>query len=124
MELSLKKYLLDTNSIIYALNCGFNFPKHKYIFSIITEIELLSFSELTKEESKLIIKALDNFQNINITNDIKIKTIDIRKHRKIKLPDSLIIATALNENAILVTSDKQLLNLDIIETIELKELTD
>ncbi|MEA3386963.1 MAG: PIN domain-containing protein, partial [Patescibacteria group bacterium] len=114
--------LLDTNSIIYALNCGFSFPKHSYIFSIITEIELLSFSELTKEESKLIIKALNNFQNINITNDIKVKTIDIRKHRKIKLPDSLIIATALNENAILVTSDKQLLNLDIIETIELKEL--
>ena len=33
-----------------------------------------------------------------------------------KLPDSIIVASALNENAILVTSDKQLLNYQDNET--------
>ena len=44
------------------------------------------------------------------------------KNNKIKLPDSIIIATSLKQDAILVTSDKQLLNSDLVKTIELKDL--
>lgn len=118
----MNKYLLDTNSIIYALNEGFKFPKHDYIVSIITEIELLSYDKLTKEDENILRLALSNFENINISSEIKSKTIKIRKNSKIKLPDSLIIATAITQNAILVTSDKQLLNSELVETIQLKDL--
>ncbi len=120
--INLKKYLLDTNSIIYALDKGFIFPNYNYYFSIITEIELLSFSKLTKEDSDTIKLALSNFKSIPIDNDIKDITIKIRKENKIKLPDSVIIASALEKNAILVTSDKQLINSNLVETIELKNL--
>jgi predicted nucleic acid-binding protein len=118
----LKKYLLDTNSIIYALNSGFLFPKNKYYFSVITEIELLSFSKLTQEDSAILKSALSNVEYIGLSDDIKNETINIRKNNKIELPDSIIVASSLNENAILVTSDKQLLNSKLVQTIELKDL--
>jgi len=117
-----KKYLLDTNSIIYALNSGFKFPSHRYLISVITEIELLSYSKLTKKDEQILKIALANFENINITDNIKNQTIHIRKYSKIKLPDSIIIATAIIENATLITSDKQILNSDLIRTIELLKL--
>lgn len=50
----MQKYLLDTNTIIYALNKGFKFPKNKYFVSVITEIELLSYSELTAKEEEIL----------------------------------------------------------------------
>ena len=57
-----------------------------------------------------------------INQNIKEKTIQIRKRYNLKLPDSLIVATALENNAKLVTSDKQLLNLDFLETLEIKSI--
>ncbi len=120
--INLKKYLLDTNSIIYAINNGFTFPKYKYCFSVITEIELLSFSKLTQEDSDILKLALSNFEFIGLSDDVKEITINIRKKNKIKLPDSIIIASSLKEDAILVTSDKQLLNSSLVQTIELKDL--
>jgi predicted nucleic acid-binding protein len=115
-------YLLDTNSIIYALNQEFVFPNNRYFVSIITEIELFSYSKLTLEEEHILKSALSYFTTININENIKKHTIEIRKYNKIKLPDSLIIATALDTNSILVTSDKQLLNSNLIKTIEIKDL--
>ena len=34
--------------------------------------------------------------------------MELKKQRKIKLPDAIIVATALHENAVLYTNDKQL----------------
>ena len=95
--LNLTKYLLDTNSIIYAMNNSFLFPPYQYYFSIITEIELLSFSKLTKEDSDLIKLALSNFGAIDLNGEVKEITIKMRKNSNIKLPDSIIIASSLNE---------------------------
>jgi len=120
--INLKKYLLDTNSIIYAINNSFTFPKHKYYFSVITEIELLSFGKLTQEDSDILKLALSNFEFIGLSDNIKEITIDIRKNNKIKLPDSIIVASSIKENAILVTSDKQLLNSNLVRSIELLNL--
>ena len=119
---NLKKYLLDTNSIIQALNSGFIFPSYQYYFSIITEIELLSFGKLTKEESNIIKLALSNFEPVDIDNKVKEATIQIRKNSNIKLPDCIIIASALSKNAVLITSDRQLLKTNLVKTIELKDL--
>ncbi|PLY10611.1 MAG: PIN domain nuclease, partial [Sulfurimonas sp.] len=53
---------------------------------------------------------------------IKEETIKTRRKSKIKLPDSIIVATAIVQNATLVTSDKQLINSQIVETISLEQL--
>jgi predicted nucleic acid-binding protein len=115
--------VLDTNSLIYALNGQVKIPLNHYLVSIITEIELLSYSQLTKHEDEVIRAMLDQFKGISLTNTIKDRTISIRKKFRLKLPDSIIVATAVEFNATLITSDKQLLNLDIVKTIELKSLS-
>jgi len=56
------KFLLDTNVLILSLSEGFIFPENNYIISIITEIELLSFPKLNKEEEKVLRKFLTNFK--------------------------------------------------------------
>lgn len=119
----MKKYLLDTNSIIYAFNLGLQFPKYEYCISVISEIELLSYKMLTDEDEENLKNALRCFQSISLTDNIKTKTIEIRKSSNLKLPDCIIIASALIENAVLVTSDKQLLKYEEVEAIELKDLS-
>ena len=113
---------MDTNSIIYALNSGLKLPENNYFVSVITEIELLSYHKLNKEEEKILKQLLANFTNIGISEEVKNKTIAIRKNKNLKLPDSIIVASSIIQNAILVTSDKKLLNLDFLDVIELKKL--
>lgn len=118
----MKRYLLDTNTIIYALNQGFKFPKNKYFISVITEIELFSYAALTEKDEKILRALLNKFNSVELTAKVKEETIKIRKISKIKLPDSIIIATARAQSAILVTSDKQLINSQIVKTISLEQL--
>lgn len=115
-------YLLDTNSIIYALNQGVKLHDGKFLVSIIMEIELLSCGNLTKHEEATLRALLSRFESIALTKDIKEKTIVVRRDTRLKLPDSIILASAIENDAILVTSDKQLLNTQIIKTIELNQL--
>lgn len=116
------KYLLDTNAVIDALNQEFKFPNNEYFISVITEIELFSYAHLSKEDKKNLKMAIRQFGSIELTSNIKEKTIEIRQQSRIKLPDSIIIASAISKNAILVTADKQLVNSQIIKTISLDEL--
>lgn len=118
----MKSYFLDTNTIIYALNLGINLSKARYLVSIITEIELLSYSDLSKSEEQNLRKLLSKFEIINISQEIKERTIQLRKHYELKLPDTIIVASALENNATLVTSDKQLLKSGINHIIDLKDL--
>ena len=119
----MNRYLLDTNTIIYALNQGIKLPQGKYFVSVITEIELLSYAHLTKSDEVTLKHLLSQFESIELTNSVKEKTITIRKESKLKLPDSIIVASALDNDAILVTSDKQLLNANIVKAIELAQLS-
>ena len=118
----MSKYLLDTNTIIYALNRGLKLQNGKYLVSVITEIELLSYSNLTKSDEEILKRLLSQFESIELTKSVKEKTIQIRRDSKLKLPDSIIVASALDNDAVLVTSDKQLLNAQIVKTVELNQL--
>lgn len=117
------KYLLDTNAIINLLkdeNSDFRFSDKKGVFfvSIITEIELLSFNELSKRDETKIKKILPESCVINIS------TLDLRKNNRIKLPDAVICATAMDNDLTLVTDDKQLFSIQGLNAIHLSELTD
>ena len=105
--------LLDSNIVIYlsqkklTVNDVFEYNK-KYSISIITYMEILSYNFPTKEEESFIRKILSLFEIIDISKDIANKVIELKKTRKIKLPDAIIVATALQYNYILYTNDKQL----------------
>ena len=115
-------YLLDTNAIINALNQGLKLPANSYSISIVSEMELFSFPRLTQNEKKEIEKLLEYFKIYNISKEIKEKTIEIRQKYNIKLPDSIICTTALINNLILVSNDKQLSKIEKLKIATLDEL--
>jgi len=117
------RILLDTNAIIYALNSGLKLPKANYCISIITEMELFSYSKLTKDEEQNIQRLLTNFKIYSISEEVKDMTIYIRKTYAIKLPDSIICATALVNKASLISNDKQLRKIVDLKIFSLEEFS-
>ena len=99
------KYLWDTNTAIYYLQQQFPPNAEKFIddllkdgqpvISAITEIELLCWKTATKEDLKVLHNFINDAFVIELEQAIKIKTAEIRKVVRIKLPDAIIAATAL-----------------------------
>jgi predicted nucleic acid-binding protein len=106
------KYLYDTNIFIYYLadditvNSWFTeefLNLHEILVSPIIRIELLSFTGLSKEEEQSIEDLLSQFNTVPLLREIENQTIQIKRQYKIKLPDAIIAATAINQDAFLVT---------------------
>ena len=113
-------FLADTNALIYLLNgnsCMRPFLQSKLAFSVISEMELLSFSGITAEEENNIKSLLLDCIEISLSNEIKEKTIEIRKKYKTKLPDAIVAASAIVKNLPLITADK---GFNQIEELDLK----
>jgi len=115
-----KKFLLDTNIILYILGDKFDLseiPDGHFYISIITEIELLSYPKLESTEEESIRQFLNMIDIINLNTEIKEKTIYLRKKYNLKLPDAIISATAYSIEAELITNDKQLCQITEIKSI-------
>jgi predicted nucleic acid-binding protein len=105
------KLFLDTNVILYLLNgddtlATFLNKKELYI-SVITELELLGYSGISKKEEKVIREFLDECKIISINDHIKEETIRIRKQFKTKLPDSIIAASCMYMGLPFITADEE-----------------
>jgi predicted nucleic acid-binding protein len=105
-------YLLDTNTVINFL--GATMPDHSMkvmnnivdrdsIISIITKMETLGFNFKSEDEQFTMDYFVEGSTVLQINNDIVNKTIDIRKTKKLKLPDAIIAATALVYDLTLLT---------------------
>ncbi len=121
------KYLLDTNAIINLLKdetANFIVRDREEVFfvSIITEIELLCYKDLTREDEASIKELLDESCIININKKIKEETIELKKKNTIKLPDAVICASALVNHLTLVTDDDRLFNIQGLRVIHLSDL--
>lgn len=118
-------FIVDTNALIYFLDgnsCMLPYTTKKLGFSIISEMELLSFSGITQEEEIGVKTLLLDCTKFQLTEEIKDKTIEIRRKYKTKLPDAIVAATAVVNNLPLITADKGFrqiveLNLALIEPI-------
>jgi predicted nucleic acid-binding protein len=106
-------YIWDTNTVIYYFNKHFPAPGEKYIdqilasqkptISVITEIELLCW-KLASENDLLILNTFINDAHVfELDTNVKLKTIDIRRRFKLKLPDAIIAASALVHNQVLIS---------------------
>lgn len=111
--MTLSRFVLDTNIILYLLEDRLSqpLPSGIYFVSIITEMELLSYPALSEVETQKIRKFLSHLTVINLDEAIKTLAIQIRRQYKLKLPDAIITATALSLDAILLTNDRQLTKL-------------
>jgi len=93
------KLLLDTNVVLYVLMgdetiASFINGKELYL-SIISELELLAFKNISQKESKAIESFIHELKVENISEEVKAAAIDIRKSTYLKLPDCIIAATSL-----------------------------
>jgi predicted nucleic acid-binding protein len=111
------KAVLDSNTIIDVFNGLISLESFKQalsdterIISVITEIELLSFPRITEEQETRIKPFLAELEIVPLTEEVKRKTIEFRRRANTKLPDSIIAATSIVSNAVLITRDKKLLN--------------
>lgn len=105
--------LLDTNIIIY-LQKGIlaeNLPSDDYGISVITEMELRSAPSLGAEDKRWLMQFIKDVTVFDITPAVKENAIQIRQHKKVKLPDAIVAATAMTHDAELLTNDKGLLGL-------------
>lgn len=123
MEL-IARYFLDTNAIIYLVNdrLASPLPDGKYSISIITEIELLSFSGLPDEEERRVRDLLLALDRVQISDTIRDLTIQLRRKNRLKLPDAIIAASALTKHAILLTNDQSFTSIDglVCKSLQLK----
>jgi len=109
------KYLWDTNTAIYYLQQQFPPKADKFIdealidsrpaISVITEIELLCWKTATEEDLNILRNFIDFVQIFQLEKDIKLKTAEIRKTTRVKLPDAIIAATALSFDLTLLTNN-------------------
>jgi predicted nucleic acid-binding protein len=101
--------LLDTNIVLYLLGGDKTLAtmlndKDVYV-SYITEMELLSYKNLSTSEESRINAFLSDAIVIEMTLPIKQKAIEIRKATGMKLPDSIIAASCLQMDIPLLTAD-------------------
>lgn len=104
-------FVADTNIILYTLegHPGIEALLHySFAVSVISEIELLGKLQISPQEVQIITDLLSDCYLVNLTIPIKNRAIQIRQKQKVKLPDALIAATAIELQVPLVTGDKRL----------------
>ena len=115
------RILIDTNIFIYLTKGDENvieFIQDKNIsVSFITELELLSFKNIISEEELIIEEILSQFNILNFDENLKKQILFLRKKYNLKLPDSIILATAIYYDIPFLTSDKKLNNIEEVDVI-------
>jgi tRNA(fMet)-specific endonuclease VapC len=111
-----KRYLLDTNAVVALLKGSATLvtllQNADWVgISIISQIEFLAFSGLSKDDRQLFEEFLKRVEVIDLlaSNSLLIEQIiQIRLQYRVKLPDAIIASTALQAGASLVTADREL----------------
>lgn len=97
-------YTLDTNAIIYYLNDDPDavatlrgvFAQDSPIYvSTVTELELFAYPNLSRDEESLIESLLATISIIPLDSNVARLAALVRRHYRVKVPDSIIAATAM-----------------------------
>ncbi|RYG48799.1 PIN domain-containing protein [bacterium] len=114
--------LLDTNIVLYELEGRLEeaLPESNLLVSVITEIELLSFSGLSAQDETRIRRLLSKIEIVSLDESIKEETIRLRRQQRLRLPDAIILASATVRGAELLTNDVDLIKRTSIPSRSLK----
>ena len=106
-------FLLDANAVLYLLGGRLASPLEtgSYYTSVISEMELLSYSNLTPNDEDRLRRFLGSVTVVELTGDVKRAAIELRRHHGVKLPDAIVAASAMVLGADLLTNDQQLLRI-------------
>ena len=110
------RYVLDTNAIVALLQGNIQLiellKEADWIgVSVISQIEFLVFPGLTQDDRQIFDQFLQRVEVMDLaTIDIVLidKIIEIRQQYRLKLPDAIITAMAIQNSASLVTADQEL----------------
>ncbi len=105
-------YLLDGDLILADMLQGQNL----YI-SIITEMELLAYHGENTLANQPLANFLQSVSIINIEEKIKINAVKIRRQSKLKLPDSIVAASAVTYDLPLITADNGFKKVNYLDLI-------
>ena len=103
--------LLDRQYDLPSL--GINVDEAQLLTSVIVRMELLSKRNMMLKELQDIKSFLDKVIVFSIDDAIEQKAIELRRTTKLKLPDSIVAATSIVLDAILLTDDEHLLSLSL-----------
>jgi predicted nucleic acid-binding protein len=102
--------LLDTNVALYLLGgrLAKPLPTGSYGISVITEMELLAWPSLTSEEEETVREFLRQLVICELTPSIRTRAVQLRREQRLRLPDAIICATAMDFGVELWTNDTSL----------------
>ena len=120
------EYLIDTNIVLYLMKGDKTLAEilhHQKIYlSFISELELLGYRNLSEKDLMHIENFISDCVVIDINQEIKRITIDLRRKSHLKLPDCIIAATSIYLNVPFLTADADFKSVDDLLLI-LYELT-
>lgn len=120
-----ERYLPDTNAVIAVLRGNTTLLERlreaEWVgISILTQIEFLAFPDLSEEDKQYFNQFLERLDVVGLDRtqtELVNRIIKVRKQHRLKLPDAIIVASALQNSAALVTDDQQLRSLPTVVTI-------
>ena len=120
------QYLIDNNAISnffsgFFSEKGMDFMSEVLdqtpIISVITEIEALSWIHPDKSKEQIIKAFVQDANVLGLTSAVVTQCVSIRRSRKIKTPDAIMVATAIVHNLTLITSDSDFNNIQGLDVI-------
>ncbi len=118
------RYLLDSNVIIRISKRDTKLSNYiesleaELFISVISLMEVLGYNFTNPEEEKLVREIVKSFDVVYLDDVIAYSTIKLRKKIKIKLPDAIIAATAIEYNCPLITANyDDFKNIDELEIL-------
>ena len=102
-------YLVDTNAIIDYLENRLPAKTNKLIenlpiqMSVISRMEILAWQKASDSQLNFLKAFISASVVFNLDENIILKSIEIRKKYRLKLPDAIIAATAVSNNLHLLT---------------------
>lgn len=113
----MNKYLLDTCFILAlyknhedALRLIQNISFEQCYISVVNRIELLGYHQITPQDEQELTAFLNQLICLELSQSVQDKAIEVRKFHKIKLADSIVLATALAHDLELLTLNNGLNN--------------
>lgn len=112
----MSKYLLDTCFILelfksnhQVLEIMQNVSPEDCFVSVINRIELLGYHGITSHDEQMLNDFLGELGFLALSVEVENMAISVRKRHKIKLADSIVLATALVHHLELLTLDTGLM---------------
>ena len=87
--------------------------------SILSEIEFLAFPNLSENDRRILHEFSDGVEVVGLGRTERAlidRIVGLRAQHRLKLPDAIIAATAVERDATLITDDRQLLMLPAIRS--------